>query len=100
MECETVLKRDVMHRVSEGLKARKSLAQGNALCHGRQSTLEAPTGRSRIKSGRTVGMITPLQGLANVMCSIRRALPCAIDDRAFSPYESFKLLHVKNFASL
>jgi hypothetical protein len=28
----TVLKRDVMHRVSEGLKARKSLAQGNALC--------------------------------------------------------------------
>jgi hypothetical protein len=73
--------RDVMHRVpTGGLKARQSLAQGNALCHGRLSTSEALKGRNLFVR------ITPFQGLVNVMRSIRRALPCTVDYRAFSPF--------------
>ncbi|MDR2691565.1 MAG: hypothetical protein LBB73_04605 [Dysgonamonadaceae bacterium] len=62
-----------------GLKARKSLARGNALCHGRLLTLEALKGRNLFV------LIPPFQGLVNVMHSVRRALPCATDSRAFSP---------------
>jgi hypothetical protein len=52
--------RDAMCRVStEGLKARQSLAQGSALCHGRHlSTPEALKGRNPDKS------IPPFQGWA------------------------------------
>jgi hypothetical protein len=61
-----------MHRVSTGgLKARPSLAQGNALCQGRHLFVRIP----------------PLQGLVFAGHSFRRALPCAIDYRAFSPYD-------------
>jgi hypothetical protein len=63
-----------------GLKARKSLDRGNAPGYGRLSTPEAPAGRNL--SVR----ITPLQGLAFAGHSFRRALPCAVDDRTFSPF--------------
>jgi hypothetical protein len=65
-----------------GLKARKSLAQGNALCHGRRNT-RSP---ERAQSGLFYS-ITPFQGIMNVMHSVRRALPCANDCRALSPYD-------------
>jgi hypothetical protein len=68
--------RDAMHHVSttEGLKARQSLAQGNALWHEqRLSVPKAPTGRNQDRR------ITPFQGLTFARHSFRRALPCAID---------------------
>jgi hypothetical protein len=75
--------REALHRVcAGGLKARQSSAQGNALCHVRHlSTPQALKGRHPDKP------IPPLQGLALVGHSFRRALPCAIDYRAFSPYD-------------
>jgi hypothetical protein len=63
-----------------GLKARRSLAQGNALWYGRRlSTPEAPTGRNPF------ARMAPFQGLAFAGHSFRRALPYAVDDLAFSP---------------
>jgi hypothetical protein len=58
----------------------KSLAQGNALWHGRYlSTPEALKGRNLFIP------IPPFQGFAFAGHSFRRALPCAVDYRAFSP---------------
>jgi hypothetical protein len=63
-----------------GLKVRKSLAQGNSLWHRRSLSIpEAPTGRDLFVR------IAPLQGLAFAGHLFRRALPYAIDYRAFSP---------------
>jgi hypothetical protein len=42
--------------------------------------------------------ITPFQGLAFAGHSFRRALPCAIDYRAFSPALSKYLAGIKNKA--
>ncbi|MDR2679472.1 MAG: hypothetical protein LBC47_01525, partial [Tannerella sp.] len=54
------------------------------MCHGRLSTPEAPTGRNPVKQ------IPPRWGLAFTGHSSRRVIElveiCAIDYRAFSPY--------------
>jgi hypothetical protein len=67
-----------------GLKARQSLAQGNALCHSDRCSLSPERATSL--------WITPFQGLVDVMHSVRRVLPCAIDYRAFSPVLNIQCL--------
>jgi hypothetical protein len=88
--------RDAMYRVfAGGLKARKSLVQGNALWHGRYlSTPEALNQRSATEGGakgqNLSVRIAPFQGLAFERHSFRMVIElaeiCAIDYRAFSPY--------------
>jgi hypothetical protein len=74
------MKKDAMYRIcAGGLKARQSLAQGNALCQGRPVHTPSPEG---------VESVCPdyaLSGLGIYAHSFRRALPCANDYRAFSP---------------
>jgi hypothetical protein len=78
-----------MYRVcAGGLKARQSSAQGNALCQGRLSTPQALKGRNPDKP------IPPFQGLAFVGQSFRRALPYAIDYRAFSPDAMYRVCYI------
>jgi hypothetical protein len=73
--------RPFLDTTTGGLKARQSLAQGNALWHDSDCRSLSP---ERAQSGLFY-LITPFQGLRNVMRSVRRALPCANDYRAFSP---------------
>jgi hypothetical protein len=75
--------RDAINRVSTGgLEARKSLAQGNALCHGRGYQYPKPQ-RGVI---RLISFDYALSGLDEWgRLPVRRALPCAVDYRAFSP---------------
>jgi hypothetical protein len=98
----SVARRDAANHVSMGgLKARRSLAQGNALWHGRRlSTPEAPTGRNpfvRMAPCRDARpCVSTFAGH-----SFRRVIEpveiCAVDDRAFSPYDSSNRYILKIF---